>query len=53
MKTAYQVRAGKAVTNYLASASMIGLSIAVGLAVSSALVAALWAPMTVVLSGLF
>ncbi|BCA78325.1 hypothetical protein [Desulfuromonas sp. AOP6] len=53
MKTAYQVRVGKAVTSYLASATMIGLSIAVGLAVSSALVAVLWAPMTGLLSGLF
>jgi len=53
MKTAYQVRAGKAVSSYLTSVTMIGLSIAVGLAVSSALVAALWAPMTGMLRGLF
>lgn len=53
MKTAYQARAAKAISHYLVTGSMVGLTAAVGISVSSAIVAALWSPLTELVGKLF
>ncbi len=53
MKTAYQARAAKAISHYLVAGGMIGLTAAVGVSVSSAILVAVWAPLTELVGKLF